>query len=154
MRKLFILLLAIACGSLALAQDNKAQESKAQDTKPVDAKKKIAPNSKVFLAPMGGFETELKSAIEKKKVPVVLVADKDQADYVITGTSETEKAGTAKKVIMLNWHSNEQASITVTDNKSGDVVFAYSVNKNSSAHGKRSTAEACAKHLKEAIESK
>jgi len=65
---------------------------------------------------------------------------------VITGTSETEKAGTAKKAIMMNWHSNEQASITVIDNKSGDVVFAYSVNKKSSAHGKRSTAEACAKH--------
>jgi hypothetical protein len=156
MRKLFILLLAIAGGTLALAQDNKPQESKPAETKsqPVDAKKKIAPNSKVFLAPMGGFENDLKTAIEKKKVPVTLVADKDQADYVITGTSETEKAGAAKKVILLNWHSNEQASITVTDNKSGDVVFAYSVNKNSSAHGKRSTAEACAKHLKDQIEGK
>jgi hypothetical protein len=156
MRKLFILLLAIAGGAVALAQDNKPQESKPAETKsqPVDAKKKIAPNSKVFLAPMGGFENDLKTAIEKKKVPVTLVADKDQADYVITGTSETEKAGAAKKVILLNWHSNEQASITVTDNKSGDVVFAYSVNKNSSAHGKRSTAEACAKHLKDQIEGK
>lgn len=139
----------MASGAAALAQDKKPQEAKSAETK-----NKIAPNSKMFLAPMGGFENDLKIAIEKKKVPVVLVADKDQADYVITGTSETEKAGTAKKVIMLNWHSNEQASITVTDNKSGDVVFAYSVNKNSSAHGKRSTAEACAKHLKEVIESK
>jgi hypothetical protein len=34
------------------------------------------------------------------------------------------------------------------------VVFAYSVNKQSSAHGKRSTAEACAKHLKDQTESK
>lgn len=154
MRKFFILLFAIACGAATLAQDKKPQESKPQESQPVETKKKIAPNSKVFLAPMGGFEAELKTAIEKKKVPVVLVADKDQADYVITGTSETEKAGAAKKAIMLNWHSNEQASITVTDNKSGDVVFAYSVNKNSSAHGKRSTAEACAKHLKDSIESK
>ena len=158
MRKLIIMLVAMAWGAVALAQDNKPQETKPQESKPAETKsvsnKKIPPNSKVFLAPMGGFETELKKAIESKKVPVVLVADKDQADYVITGTSETEKAGTAKKVIMLNWHSNEQASITVTDNKSGDVVYAYSVNKQSSAHGKRSTAEACAKHLKDQIEGK
>jgi hypothetical protein len=158
MRKLFVVLFAISWSIAALAQDNKPQETKPQESKPAETKtpvsKKIAANSKVFLAPMGGFENDLKSAIEKKKVPIVLVGDKDQADYVITGTSETEKAGAAKKVIMLNWHSNEQASITVTDNKSGDVVFAYSVNKNSSAHGKRSTAEACAKHLKDQIEGK
>ena len=158
MRKLFIVLLAIAWGVTAFAQDNKPQEAKPKESKPAETTtptdKKIAPNSKVFLAPMGGFEDELKTAIEKKKVPVVLVTDKSQADYVITGTSETEKAGAAKKVIMLNWHSNEQASITVFDNKSGDAVFAYSVNKKSSAHGKRSTAEACAKHLKDQIEGK
>jgi hypothetical protein len=56
--------------------------------------------------------------------------------------------------MMLDWHSNEQASITVSNIKSGEVVFAYSVNKPSSAHGKRSTAEACAKHLKDQIEGK
>jgi hypothetical protein len=36
--------------------------------------------------------------------------------------------------------------------KSGEIVFAYSANKKNSAHGKQTTAEACAKHLKEAIE--
>ena len=158
MRRLIFMLLVMSWGAAMWAQDTKPQETKPQESKPAETKnatnKKIAPKSKVFLAPMGGFENDLKTAIEKKKVPIVLVADKDQADYVITGTSETEKAGTAKKVVMLNWHSNEQASITVTDNKSGDVVFAYSVNKNSSAHGKRSTAEACAKHLKDQIEGK
>lgn len=166
MKKLIVALLVIAWCAVSVAQDTKPQETKPQETKPqeskpaetksqpVEAKKKIAPNSKVFLSPMDGFENDLKAAIQAKKVPVVLVADKDQADYVITGTSESEKAGTAKKVIMWNWHSNEQASINVIDNKTGDVVFAYSVNKKSSAHGKRSTAEACAKHLKEEIESK
>jgi cellobiose-specific phosphotransferase system component IIB len=160
MRKMTILLLAMAFSLAALAQDTtkpddaKNTETKKQETPSTEAKKKIAPNSKVFLAPMGGFEDELKTAIQKKKVPVVLVTDKDQADYEIAGTSETEKAGVAKKVVMWNWHSNEQASITVTEHKSGEVVFAYSVNKQSSAHGKRSTAEACAKHLKEQIECK
>ena len=154
----------MAFSLMALAQDTQNKDTKSQDAKPKETKteaaktpqtnKKIPANSKVFIAPMGGFEDDLKAAIQSKKVPVVLVADKDQADYEIAGTSDTEKAGTAKKVIMWNWHSNEQASITVTEHKSGEVVFAYSVNKKSSAHGKRSTAEACAKHLKDQIEGK
>lgn len=153
MKKLMIVLLAMVFGLAGFAQDNK-NDAKGKDAKTPVVNKKIPPNAKVFLAPMGGFENDLKTAIEKKKVPVVLVTDKEQADYEITGTSDTEKAGAAKKVIMLDWHSNEQASITLTDRKSGEVVFAYSVNKQSSAHGKRSTAEACAKHLKDEIETK
>lgn len=164
MRKIMILLLAMVFSLAVFAQDSgnkdsktpeaKPEETKAQTTKAPAANKKIPANSKVFLDPMGGFEEDLKAAIQAKKVPVVLVPDKEQADYEISGTSDTQKAGAAKKVIMLDWHSNEQASITVSDRKSGEVVFAYSVNKKSSAHGKRSTAEACAKHLKEQIEGK
>lgn len=101
-----------------------------------------------------GFEEYLKAAIESKKVPIELVTDKQNADFEITGTSETQKASTAKKVIMWDWRSNEQASIQVTNLKTSEVVFAYSVNKISSAHGKKSSAEACAKHLKEKIENK
>ncbi len=141
MKKMMIVALAMLCSLAVLAQSSKTQG-------------KIPANSKVFVAPMGGFEDDLKAAIQSKKVPVVLVTDKDQADYEITGTSDTEKASAAKKAIMLDWHSNEQASITVTDHKTGEVIFAYSVNKKSSVHGKRSTAEACAKHLKDEIQSK
>jgi hypothetical protein len=116
--------------------------------------KVIPSHAKVFIATMpDGFDQFLKDAIEKKKVPVEIVAEKDKADFVITGVSETQKASTAKKVIMWDWHSNEQASIQVSSIQSGEVVFAYSVNKISSAHGKKSSAEACAKHLKEKIES-
>jgi hypothetical protein len=107
----------------------------------------------VFVAPIeGGYDTYLKEAIAKKKVPVEVVASRDQADYEITGTSESQKASTAKKVILGNWHSREEASITVSNVKSSEVVWAYSVHKEASAHGQRSSAEACAKHLKEAIE--
>ena len=142
-----VVFLAMTFSLAGFAQDTKSKEAKATE-------KKIPANSKVFLAPMGGFEDDLKAAIQSKKVPVVLVTDKDQADYEIAGTAESQKAGAVKKAVMWNWHSNEQASITVTEHKSGEVVFAYSVNKKSSAHGKRSTAEACAKHLKEQIEGK
>jgi hypothetical protein len=120
----------------------------------VAANKVLPSGAKVFIAPMpDGFDEFLKAAIEKKKVPIVLVSDKDKAEFQITGQAETQKASTAKKVIMWDWRSNEQASIQVANLQSGEVVFAYSVNKVSSAHGKKSSAEACAKHIKEKIES-
>jgi hypothetical protein len=121
-----------------------------------DASNKVIPaRSKFFIAPMeDGFHDYLKAALQAKKVPVVVVEDRDSADFVVSGHSETQEASTAKKVIMWNWQSNEQASIQVASIQTSEVVFAYSVNKPSSAHGKKSTAEACAKHLKEKIESK
>jgi hypothetical protein len=115
----------------------------------------IPPDSKVFVAAMDdGFHDFLKAAIKTKKVPLTIVEDRSEAQFEITGHAETKKAGAAKKVFMGDWRSNEQASIQVANLESGEVVFAYSVNKKSSAHGKRSTAEACAKHLKEKVEGK
>jgi len=115
----------------------------------------IPVGSKVFVAPMmEGFEEYLKAAFVKKKVPLEVVESKDQAEFEITGHAKTQKAGTAKKVIMWDWRSKEEASIQVASLKTGDVVFAYTVHKASSAHGKRSTAEACAKNLKKAVEGK
>lgn len=114
--------------------------------------KPIPAGSKVFVAPMpDGFDTYLKEALAAKKVPLVVVPSREEAEYEITGVSETQKAGAAKKIVMWDWHSNEQASIRVADLRTSEVVFAYSVNKKSSAHGKRSTAEACAKHLKDDV---
>ena len=119
------------------------------------ANKVIPEGSKVFISPMDdGFQDYLKAAIQSKKVPVVIVDDKASADFEISGHSETQKASTAKKAIMWDWRSSEQASIQVANLKTSEVAFAYSVNKVSSAHGKKSSAEACAKHLKEKIESK
>jgi hypothetical protein len=116
--------------------------------------KSIPAGAKVYLEPMGGFESYLKAAMTKKKVPLQIVEDKAQADFIITGHSESQKASTAKKVIMGNWHSNEDASINVSNVKTGEVIFAYEAHKDSSAHGEQSTAEACAKHLKDQTEAK
>ena len=114
---------------------------------------KIPKGAKIFIAPIAnGYETFLKDAMATKKVPVEIVANRDQADYEITGVAESQKAGAAKIIIMGNWHSREEASITLANLKSGEVVWAYSVHQEGSTHGKRSSAESCAKHLKEAIE--
>jgi hypothetical protein len=116
--------------------------------------KAIPAGAKVFINPMSdGFEAHLVEALKSKKVPVEVVTAKDQAEFEISGTSESKKAGAAKILLRGSWRSSEQASITITNLKSGESVWAYSVNKSDSAHGKRSTAEACAKHLKKKIES-
>jgi len=112
---------------------------------------KIPSGSKIYVAPMGGFESYVVAGIMKKKVPVSIVADRDKADYEIKGAAESEKAGWAKIVFLRTDGSNEQASIVVTEMKSGNVIYAYSVHKWSSAKGKQSAGEAIGKHLNEAI---
>jgi hypothetical protein len=126
----------------------------ADDAKNPPPSSKIPKGAKVFVAPIAdGFDTYLRDAIAAKKVPVEIVGNRDLAEFEITGISETQKASTAKKIILGNWHSREEASIQVSNIKSSEVVWSYSVHKEASAHGKKSTAEACAKHLKdEAIE--
>ena len=117
--------------------------------------KQIPANSKIFVSPISDeFDRYIVDAFKSKKIPLEIVTEKGKADFELTGTSESKKAGAAKMILLGSWHSAEQASITVVNLKSGVAVWAYSVNKSNSAHGKRTTAEACAKHLKEKIESK
>lgn len=113
----------------------------------------IAPNSHVYIEPMDGFETYLTAALLKKKVPVIVTDDKTKADYIISGTAHTDPAGWAK-TIFISAASSSGASIVMKDAKTGDTAFAYSVNKYTAARASQSTAEACAKHLKSAIDKK
>jgi hypothetical protein len=112
---------------------------------------KIPSGSRIYVAPMDGFENYVVAGIMKKKVPVQIVGDRSKADYEIRGASETERAGWAKMFFLGSDHSNDQASIVMTNLKNNNVVFAYSVNKHSSVRGKQSTGEAIGKHLNEAI---
>jgi len=112
----------------------------------------IPKGAKLFIASMpDGFDTYIRAAIIKKNVPVEIVDDKSKAQYQVAGSSETQKAGAAKKILALDWRSTEEASIQVAKLESGEVVFAYSVHLQSSNHGKQSSAESCAKHLKDHV---
>ena len=57
----------------------------------------IPAGSKVYVAPMDGFETYFKAALESKKVPLTVVENKQDAEYEITGVAGSQKAGAAKK---------------------------------------------------------
>jgi hypothetical protein len=132
-----------------------AEPAAATATVLTPATTKVMPNSKVYIAPMdNGFESYLMAAFRKKKVQLLPVAEKEQADYVMTGTSVDKKAGWAKIVFMGNVHSDNAASINMSDRKTGVVVYAYAVDKKSTLHGQQTAAEACAKHLEAHIEGK
>jgi hypothetical protein len=115
---------------------------------------RIISGSTVFIAPMEGFENYLAAAFQKKGVPLVPVASEEQATYVLKGTSEEKKPGAAKIIFMGQIHADNAASVQMADRATGAIVFAYAVNKKNTLHGQQTTAEACAKHLKEQIEKK
>jgi PBP1b-binding outer membrane lipoprotein LpoB len=147
MKYLKLMAVLLLLGVTVYSEPARSQDK--QSETPQQSQTKLPAHAKVYIAPMGGFETPLKKAIADKKVPIEIVEQREQAEYEITGTSESKKASTAKKVIMGSWHSDEDASIKVANLKTGEIVFAYSAHKQDSAHGQRSTAEACAKHLKD-----
>jgi hypothetical protein len=141
----FVFVLFLCAGTNAQTQEPDNQVGNA----PADTK--IPRNSKVFIAPMDGFETYLAAAIRKKEVPIVMVTDRDQADFEITGTHEKKDAGWAK-TIFVNGSPSASASIQVVNLKTKIVVYADSSHRTSANRGERSTAEKLAKYLKQKIE--
>ena len=113
---------------------------------------KIPSYAKVYVAPIpGGFENYIIARLRNKKVPLTVVIDRTKADYEISGVSDSEKAGWAKMLFIGSQNSNEQASIKISNLKTGAVIFGYSVHKTNSARGKQSAGEACAKHIKQIV---
>jgi len=148
---LFLLLTVYAIG--VSAQGASTTAPVVDKAAPIElGKEKISPGSKVYIAPINGYESYLIAAIMKKEVPLIVVNSAEKADYQITGVSETVQAGWAKMLFMGSQQSNEQASIVMTNLKTGVSVWGYNVNKSNSLRGKQSSSESCAKHLKARIQ--
>ena len=160
--RLSLLVSLIACLALATPgrahkQDTRNQSTVAASatntqasTSPTDTR--IPRNSKVYIAPMAGFETYLAAAIRKKEVPLVLVTDRDAADFEISGTHDKKKAGWAKTIFMGDARDTASASMQIVNLKTKVVVYADSSHRDSANRGERSTAEKLAKYLKQKIE--
>src|SRR5262245_16030846 len=94
-----MLTLVLMCGfQIAVcAQAAQETEKKAETAPAVAASEPALPaGSKVYIAPMDGFETYLIAALDKKKVPLVVVTKKEEAEFEISGNSDAQKAGWAK----------------------------------------------------------
>jgi len=122
----------------------------------------IPRNSKIYIAPMKaedpnkpqaqGFESYLAAALRKKNVPLLIVADRAQSDFIIEGTADSKGAGWAKKIILGDFRKSTSASMTVTNLRTGVVAYADSSDRSSANRGLRSSAEKLAKYLKRKIE--
>jgi hypothetical protein len=121
----------------------------------------IPRNSKVYIAPIKsednekpitGFESYLAAAFRKKSVPLILVADRTQADFEITGSADKKGAGWAKKVFLGDFRGTSSASMQVVNLHTGVVAYADASHRASANKGLRSSAEKLAKYLKRKID--
>jgi hypothetical protein len=117
-------------------------------------------NPRIFIAPSEGFESYLAAAFTKKHVPAQIVADKGQVNYILSAPPVQEKPESAGGKIArclfaycAGIEGSQTASVTFTDVRTNVVVWAYNVRKEGSKNY-QSSAEACAKHLKEWLERK
>ncbi len=112
------------------------------------------PNPKIYIAPAEGFESYLAAGITKKHVPAQIVTDEKEADYILKPTpvdQKTESTGSKITRCLFIYCAGIEGSNTVSvqlvDRKTSTAVWAYNVHK--SGHKNfQSSAEACAKHLK------
>ncbi len=125
----FALLLAFSIGAFAQAGGTK-----------------IPANSKVYVNSMDGFENYVVAALQKKKIPFLIVADREQADFEIKGSVEKQKAGWAK-TIFVSPNPEIDATMQVINIKTGVVVFSNSSNKRAAHRGRKGSAEHLAKNL-------
>lgn len=120
---------------------------------------RIPRNSKVYIGRFSKegdsdkkeFENYLAAGMRKKEVPLLIVTVREDADFIIEGTSDKKKAGWAKTIFGSGLDS-ASASITITNLHTGVVAYADSSHRNDAARGQRSTAEKLAKYLKKKIE--
>lgn len=111
-----------------------------------DTSNRIPANSKVFIQPMDGFETYVAAALRKKKIPLVLVTNREQADFEITGDVEKQKAGWAKTIFGSGLPSID-ASMSVINIKTGVIAYSISSTKENAWRGRKGSAEHLAKNL-------
>ncbi len=114
----------------------------------------IPSGSRVYVAHingMPGFENNLVAAFQKKRVDLLVVADRSQADFEINGYAESQKAGWAK-IIFGSGLPESEASFQLVNLKSGIVAYAVASYKVNSLNGNKSTAEHLAKNLRQKME--
>ena len=137
----FIVALLFVCSASISAQ----QKEPLSDTSAANGTR-IPANSKVYINPMDGFETYVTAAIQKKKIPLVIVADRDQADFEIKGSVEKQKAGWAKTIFISPLPAID-STMQIVNIKSGVVAYSNSSTKANAARGRKGSAEHLAKNL-------
>jgi hypothetical protein len=111
----------------------------------------------VFIEADNGFATAITAAMMKKHVPVVVVAEREGAKYVLKAapvdSRDESGAGKVARCLFLDcigMNGSSEVSVTLTRAVDATVVWAYQVRKaNSGPIAVQSLSEAIAKHLKD-----
>jgi hypothetical protein len=115
----------------------------------------FAPGAKIFLEPMDGFEQLLARAILKRKVPVVLVHDRAEADFVMSGTAHVKMPGWFAGWVL---DTRGKGNISIVDVRTGNLVFAHKIKRADAnlTQGQiyQGWADGCASDLKKALTKK
>jgi predicted phage tail protein len=80
-----------------------------------------------------GLDTFLKDAIAKKKVPVEITTNRDQADYEITGTAETKAIATNLLIMETGIRAKRPASRSATSK----VEVAWPIQSTGGLHSRK-----------------
>lgn len=154
--------LLTTCCVLSLAQNRARTVDAAYSSSTASAAASAQPSdpsyiphgSKVYvnyIQGMNGFENYLVAAFKKKKVDLIVVADRSLADFEITGFAEHQRA-TWAKIIFGSGLPESEASIQVINLKTSVVSYAVGSYKVDAINGKKSTAEHLAKNLRQKME--
>jgi 3D (Asp-Asp-Asp) domain-containing protein len=157
-RSLLFVSLCVLAATLAAAQERMRTVSASHNATAISAAALdptyIPAGSKVYvndIRGMNGFENYLAAAIKKKKVALLLVTDRSQADFEINGYAENQKAGWAK-IIFGSGQPESEASIQLVNLRTSIVAYAVASYKVDAWNGKKSTAEHLAKNLRQKME--
>lgn len=100
----------------------------------------------VYIEPMDGYEAYLAAAFAKKHVSLIVVADKDGAEYIITRTVAAKDAADRRAI------GETSTSIAVINPRTSRIVFAYAAGNTIGGNRLQETAEDCAKRLEKLVE--
>ena len=154
----FLSLLVLVCVS-ASAQDrlrvmNASLSDNQSIVRRVTDPTYIPGGSRVYVADINGlpgFENNLVAAFHKKRVNLIVVADRGQADFEINGYAESKNAGWAK-IIFKRGLPESEASMQIVNLRTGVIAYAVASYKVEARNGNKSTAEHLAKNLRQKME--
>lgn len=82
----------------------------------------FAPGARIYLEPMNGFEEYLAREIVKKKVPVVLVHDRLEADFILSGDAHVHKREFFTSFVLT---TKGKGDVSIRDAHTGNEVFTH-----------------------------
>lgn len=106
------------------------------------------PQPMVWIDPANQYANYLEAAVLKKHTPVTFTTEKASASYIANLDAQSQKGSAARAIFLgaANSGARSNLSLTVSDAKTGAVVFSYTCQKNGEGGSFQSAAECLAKH--------